>query len=40
MSDYAIDELGIVAVSFRRGLWRHVSDTASTIRESVEPEYW
>ena len=40
LSDYVIDELGIVAVSFRRGLWRHARDPASTIRESVEPEYW
>ncbi len=40
LSDYATDELGIVAISFRRGLWRHVSDPPSVIRESEEPEYW
>ena len=40
LSDYATDELGIVAISFRRGLWRHVSDPPSVVRESEEPEYW
>jgi len=40
LSDYVIDELGIVAVSFRKGLWRHISDSPSTVRESEEPEYW
>jgi len=40
LSDYVIDELGIIIISFRKGLWRHVSDSPSTIRSSVEPEYW
>ena len=40
LSDYVIDELGIVAISFRRGLWRHLSDPPTTIRESESPEYW
>ncbi len=40
LSDYIIDELGIVVVSFRKGLWRHVTDPIEKIRESSKPEYW
>ncbi|RLF20184.1 MAG: hypothetical protein DRZ82_03045 [Thermoprotei archaeon] len=40
LSDYVIDELGIVVISFRKGLWRHKSDPPSTIRQSAPPEYW
>uniref|UniRef100_A0A7C3WUU4 Clan AA aspartic protease n=1 Tax=Thermofilum pendens TaxID=2269 RepID=A0A7C3WUU4_THEPE len=40
LSDYLIDELGIVPVSFRRGLWRHRSDPEGIVRESEEPRYW
>jgi hypothetical protein len=40
LSDYLIDELGIVPVSFRRGLWRHRSDPEGVTRESEEPQYW
>jgi len=40
LSDYLIDELGIVPVSFRRGLWRHRSDPEGVARESEEPQYW
>lgn len=40
LSDVAIDELGIVPISFGRGLWRHKADDASTVRRSAEPEYW
>ncbi|RLF23444.1 MAG: hypothetical protein DRN15_06380 [Thermoprotei archaeon] len=40
LSDYVIDELGIIVVSFRRGLWRHVSDEPSIVRSSAEPEHW
>ncbi|ABL78858.1 hypothetical protein [Thermofilum pendens] len=40
LSDYVMDELGVVALSFRRGLWRHASDPPSTVRESEKPEYW
>ena len=40
LSDYVIDELGIVAISFRRGEWRHASDPSSVVRQSEEPEYW
>ncbi len=37
LSDYVIDELGVVVVSFRRGLWRHKEDPPSTVRESASP---
>jgi len=40
LSDYLIDELGIVPISFRRGLWRHRSDPEGAVRESEEPQYW
>lgn len=40
LSDYVIDELGIIAVGFRKGEWRHRNDLPSIIRESVPPEYW
>jgi len=33
LSDYVIDELGIVVVSFRRGLWRHKEDPEDLVRE-------
>jgi hypothetical protein len=32
LSDYLTDELGIVVVSFREGLWRHRSDPEDTRR--------
>ena len=35
LSDYVIDELGIVVLSFRRGLWRHIRDPEGTVRQSV-----
>ena len=34
LSDYVIDELGIVVLSFRRGLWRHKGDPEDMVRES------
>jgi len=37
LSDYMIDELGIIVVSFRKGLWRHVSDPENKVRESAQP---
>jgi hypothetical protein len=40
LSDYLIDELGIVPASFRRGLQRHRSDPEGVTRESEEPQYW
>ncbi len=40
LSDYLIDELGIVAISYRKGLWRHRTDDPSTVRRSEEPQYW
>ena len=40
LSDYLIDELGIVAISYRRGLWRDKYDSLDTVRESEEPQYW
>jgi len=40
LSDYVIDELGIVVISFRRGLWRHETDELEKVRESTKPQYW
>ena len=40
LSDYLIDELGVVPVSFKRGLWRHRSGPEGVVRESEEPRYW
>ncbi|RLF19106.1 MAG: hypothetical protein DRN15_05375 [Thermoprotei archaeon] len=40
LSDMAIDELGIVPISFGKGLWRHKTDNVSIVRRSAEPEYW
>jgi len=36
LSDYVIDELGIVVLSFRRGLWRHKEDPEGTVRQSEQ----
>lgn len=38
MTDATIDELGIQVISFKRGLWRHVSDPPGVVRESVARE--
>jgi len=35
ITDYTIDELGIVVVSFRRGFWRHRDDPPDRIRRSA-----
>ena len=35
ITDITIDELGIVVVSFSRGLWRHVNDSPHVVRKSV-----
>jgi len=37
ITDATIDELGIVVLSFRRGLWRHVNDPPGTVRVSATP---
>lgn len=37
ITDATIDELGIVVLSFKRGLWRHVSDPPSVVRRSATP---
>jgi hypothetical protein len=39
LSDYVIDELSIVPISFRKGLWRHKTDLQNIIRESEQPQY-
>jgi len=36
ITDATIDELGINVISFKKGLWRHVSDPPNTIRKSAE----
>jgi hypothetical protein len=35
ITDVTIDELGIVIVSFGRGLWRHASDPPEVLRKSA-----
>ena len=37
ITDATIDELGIVVLSFKRGLWRHVSDPSGVVRRSATP---
>ena len=32
ISDYLSDKLGIIVLSFRRGLWRHYKDPSDKIR--------
>ena len=40
LSDYLIDELGIIPISFRKGLWRHRTDSEGVARGSEGPQYW
>jgi len=35
ITDATIDELGIIVISFKRGLWRHSNDPPSVIRRSA-----
>jgi len=35
ITDATIDELGIVVISFKKGLWRHINDSPNTVRHSV-----
>lgn len=35
ITDATIDELGIVVISFKRGLWRHRDDPPDTVRRSA-----
>jgi hypothetical protein len=35
ITDVTIDELGIIVLSFKKGLWRHISDPPDTMRRSV-----
>jgi len=35
ITDAAIDEPGIVVISFKRGLWRHVNDPLTVVRSSA-----
>ena len=37
MTDATIDELGIEAVSFKKGLWRHRGDPQGKVRGSATP---
>ncbi|MGB9728824.1 MAG: hypothetical protein ACP5GU_06905 [Thermoprotei archaeon] len=34
ITDATIDELGIVVISFKKGLWRHINDPPTIIRRS------
>ena len=36
ITDATIDELGIQVISFKKGLWRHVSDPSDKVRRSVK----
>ncbi len=40
MSDALIEELGIILLSPRKGLWRHFSDPVDKTRISYPPQYW
>jgi hypothetical protein len=40
MSDALIEELGIVLISPRSGLWRFIDDPPEAIRRSYSPQYW
>jgi len=40
MSDALIEELGIILLSPRRGLWRFIDDPVERIRYSYRPQYW
>ncbi len=35
ISDQLIDALGIIVISYGRGLWRHKSDPENRVRESI-----
>lgn len=35
ITDATIDELGIVVISFKKGLWRHISDPINTVRQTL-----
>jgi len=37
ITDSTIDELGIVVLSFKRGLWRHTSDPPEVVRRGAAP---
>ncbi|MEZ0346161.1 MAG: hypothetical protein ABWK01_06395 [Infirmifilum sp.] len=40
MSDALIEELGIVILSPKRGLWRFSDDPPQEVRQSCRPQYW
>jgi hypothetical protein len=35
ITDATIDELGIVVISFKKGLWRYINDPTNTVRQSL-----
>jgi len=35
ITDATIDELGIIILSFKKGLWRHVKDPLDAVRSSI-----
>jgi len=35
ITDATIDELGIMVISFKKGLWRHINDPPTVIRKSI-----
>ena len=40
ISDALGEELGIVILSLKKGLWRFSNDPEGTVRRSYPPEYW
>ena len=40
IGDALAEELGIIILSPRRGLWRFTDDDQNTIRYSQKPQYW
>ncbi|MEM2592280.1 MAG: hypothetical protein QXI60_06815 [Thermofilaceae archaeon] len=39
ITDVTIDELGIIVLSFSKGLWRHARDPPDRVRVSAKPPY-
>jgi len=35
ITDATIDELGIMVISFKKGLWRHINDPPTVTRKSI-----
>ncbi len=40
ISDCLIDDLGIIAISFKEGIWRHRTDPPGARRKTEKPQHW